>query len=149
MRDAVLSSGLDGRLVLRKLSSAASSAGAKALFKWEPARLGAPLLDVAWSPLLPLVFASAAEDGVIYVYDLGHSTAGAWAALDARSLAGAERHPPRHPRARGAAAHGVAFNPRIDGTIAAAYSDGTIRVWRLPSGLSRGGQGRLRSLLVE
>jgi WD40 repeat protein len=148
VRDAVLSCGLDGRLVLRSISGgAAASAAAKARFAWEPARLGAPLLDVAWSPLLPLVFASAAEDGVVYVYDLGHSTARAWAALNAGSLAGAERRQPRRPRPRGAAAHGVAFNPRIDGMVAAAYRDGTIRVWRLPSGLSRGGQGKLQSLL--
>ena len=159
-RDAVLSCGLDGRLALR---SAAQTGTGKSIFSWEPARLGAALLDVDWSPLLPLLCATASADGVVYIFDLGRSVARAWAALDPSSSGGTatvggprggggngNRAATGGERRRGdaPAAHGVKFNPRIEGMVAVAYGDGTIRVWRLGNGLSDEiDAGKLESLL--
>ncbi|KAL3901908.1 MAG: hypothetical protein SGPRY_012218, partial [Prymnesium sp.] len=72
----------------------------------------------AWSPCRPLVFAAAAADGNLYIYDLKRSKG--WPDVtDNRSPV-----------------HAVAFNPRNPELVATADAQGFIKIWQLSHFLS-------------
>jgi len=92
----------------------------------------ASIFGAAWSPARPLVFAAAAADGNLYIYDMKRSKGRPDVTLkvtDDRS-----------------AVHAVSFNPRNPELLATADAQGFVKVWQLSHFLSNLTQGEQQLL---
>ena len=90
------------------------------------------LFGVAWSTARPLVFAVAAADGSLSLYDLKRSRGRPDVVLQVTS----NRSP----------VYGVAFNPKNGNLLATADAQGFVKVWRLSTQLSTMGANELAQL---
>lgn len=81
---------------------------------------GGPLLDCAWSPTRPMVFAVACADGRCLLFDLSVSRAGPVCVLDG------SRH---------GACFSVRFNRRQPEVVATGHGDGQACIWKIGDGL--------------
>jgi len=80
------------------------------------------LYSCSWSPVRPLVFAVAAADGHLYIYDLKRNKGKPQVDLKVTS----NRSP----------VYAVAFNPKAPELVATADGQGFVKVWRLSGDLS-------------
>ena len=104
---------------------------------------GSFLHSVVWSRHRPLVFAAAAEDGYLYLFDLQRNTSGHVSRLSMNATAGQEfalstgGDDDGHRGGRGVQepppAYGLAFNPRHPSLMACGDGGGNVRVFRLGS----------------
>uniref|UniRef100_A0A7S4B0D9 Uncharacterized protein n=1 Tax=Chrysotila carterae TaxID=13221 RepID=A0A7S4B0D9_CHRCT len=82
----------------------------------------ASLFACAWSPFRPLVFAVAAADGNLYIYDLKRNKGRPEVTLKVTTDK--------------SAVYSVAFNPRSSELLTTADGQGVVKVWRLSGALS-------------
>ncbi|MEW5310407.1 MAG: hypothetical protein WDW38_002207 [Sanguina aurantia] len=128
-RELFLSSGADGSLRLF------SSLRDQPLMVMEPSN--SYLYATQWSPVRPLVFAVAAGDGHVYIYDLMRSK-GLMRPMWIIDVC----------EGQGTPVYAMAFNAKMAGSFATGNSDG-VQVWRLPPGLGsarKGEEGLLRKI---
>ena len=93
---------------------------------------GAPILAAAWSPARPLVFAAAAGDGQLFIFDLRKSKGKPEVTLKVTTDKSACTF--------------VAFNPASPELLATADAQGQVKIWRLSTFLSEPASHELEAL---
>ena len=137
-RNVFLTCGADGNVSLYDMLQT------KALHVVNPS--GTYILAATWSMKRPLVFAAASDDGSVYIFDLGQSTARPVIRLGAAKAGDVVTEEARAGGSSTPPATALAFNPRHRTLLATANARGDVRLWKMNASLSSARDGEVQIL---